>query len=149
MQMNGNAELVTIARHWKEWTDPRLVILVLNNGDLNLVTWEMRALAGDTRYAASQDLPTFPYARYAELIGLRGIRVDQPGDVAAAWDQAIAADRPVVLEMVVDPDVPPLPPHISLKQAKAFGMSLLRSAPELGVVKQTLADLFPSLAPKS
>ena len=78
MQMNGNAELLTIERYWKEWKDPRLVILVLHNNDLNQVTWEMRAMAGDTRYAASQDLPDFAYARYAELVGLRGIRVDQP-----------------------------------------------------------------------
>jgi len=146
MQMNGNAELVTIAKYWREWQDPRLIVLVLHNDDLNMVTWEMRAMAGDTRYRASQELPTFPYAAYAELIGLRGIRVDRPDQVAAAWETALAADRPVVIEAMVDPDVPPLPPHVTLKQAKAFGMSLLKGDPEGGgVITQALHQLLPGL----
>ncbi len=150
MQMNGNAELVTIAKYWREWSDPRLVIVVLHNNDLNQVTWEMRAMAGDTRYEASQELPEFPYARYAELTGLRGIRVDQPGAVGDAWDAALTADRPVVLEAIVDPDVPPLPPHITLKQAKAFGMSLLKVDPEEGgIIKQAISHLIPALGSKS
>jgi pyruvate dehydrogenase (quinone) len=119
---------------------------VLHNNDLNQVTWEMRAMAGDTRYEASQELPEFPYARYAELIGLRGIRVDKPTEVADAWLAALAADRPVVLEAIVDPDVPPLPPHITLKQAKAFGLSLLKMDPdEGGIIKQAIAHFVPGL----
>jgi pyruvate dehydrogenase (quinone) len=150
MQMNGNAELLTIAKYWKEWTDPRLIVVVLHNNDLNMVTWEMRAMAGDTRYEASQQLPDFPYAQYAELIGLRGIRVDRPGDVADAWQMALAAQRPVVLEAIVDPDVPPLPPHVTLKQAKAFGMSLLKMDPEEGgIIKQAVTHLIPSLGKKA
>jgi pyruvate dehydrogenase (quinone) len=146
MQMNGNAELVTIAKYWRDWQDPRLIVLVLHNDDLNMVTWEMRAMAGDTRYRASQELPTFPYAAYAELIGLRGIRIDRPDQVAAAWQTALTADRPVVIEAMVDPDVPPLPPHITLKQAKAFGMSLLKGDPESGgMIKQALHQLLPGL----
>ena len=146
MQMNGNAELVTIAKYWKEWRDPRLIVLALHNDDLNQVTWEMRAMAGDTRYEASQQLPSFPYARYAELIGLRGIRVDRPEEVAGAWDAALASDRPVVLEAMVDPNVPPLPPHISLKQAQSFGMSMLKMEPGEGsIIKQAVQQLFPSL----
>jgi pyruvate dehydrogenase (quinone) len=147
MQMNGNAELLTIKRYWERWADPRLVILVLHNNDLNQVTWEMRAMAGDTRYLASQELPDFAYAKYAELCGLRGIKVDHPNAIGAAWDEALASDRPCLLEAVVDPDVPPLPPHITLKQAKAFGLSLLKVDPEeIGVVKQALANLFPGRA---
>ena len=107
-------ELLTIKKYWKEWKDPRLIVLVLHNNDLNQVTWEMRAMAGDTRYAASQELPDFEYARFAELCGLRGIRVDRPERLAAAWDEALASPMPVVLEAIVDPDVPPLPPHITL-----------------------------------
>ncbi|HVY25720.1 MAG TPA: thiamine pyrophosphate-requiring protein [Polyangiaceae bacterium] len=150
MQMNGNAELVTIAKYWKEWRDPRLIVLVLHNDDLNMVTWEMRAMAGDTRYEASQQLPDFPYARYAELLGLRGIYVDAPEQVADAWDAALSADRPVVLEARTDPNVPPLPPHVSLKQAKAFGMSLLKGDPEEGgIIRQAVSHLFPSLGKKS
>jgi pyruvate dehydrogenase (quinone) len=150
MQMNGNAELLTIAKYWKEWSDPRLIVVVLHNNDLNMVTWEMRAMAGDTRYEASQQLPDFPYAQYAELIGLRGIRVDRPGDVADAWQMALAAQRPVVLEAIVDPDVPPLPPHVTLKQAKAFGMSLLKMDPEEGgIIKQAVTHLIPGLGKKA
>jgi pyruvate dehydrogenase (quinone) len=149
MQMNGNAELLTIKHYWKRWKDPRLVVLVLHNNDLNQVTWEMRAMAGDTRYAASQDLPDFEYAKYAELCGLRGIRVDRPDDLASAWDEALRSDRPCLLEAMVDPDVPPLPPHVTLDQAKAFGLSLLKGEPgEGGIIKQALSNMFPRLAGK-
>ena len=110
MQMNGIAELVTVADLWRGWADPRFVVLVLDNGDLAEVTWEQREMEGDPRFRDSQRLPAFPYAQYAELLGLRGIRVDSPADVGAAWDEALAADRPVVLQAVVDPDVPLLPP---------------------------------------
>jgi pyruvate dehydrogenase (quinone) len=146
MQMNGNAELVTIAKYHRRWRDPRFVVLVLHNDDLNQVTWEMRAMEGDTEYAASQELPSFPFADYAELLGLRGIRVDRPEDIAPAWDRALGADRPVVLEVMTDPDVPPLPPHITLKQAKAFGMTLLKGdAHEAGILKQAVQHVFPKL----
>ena len=90
MQMNGNAELVTIAKYWERWSDPRLIVLVLNNRDLNQVTWEQRAMSGDPKFEGSQSLPDFPYASYAEMIGLRGIRVDDPGRVGSAWDDALA-----------------------------------------------------------
>jgi pyruvate dehydrogenase (quinone) len=146
MQMNGMNELLTIKRYWKEWKDPRLVIMVLHNNDLNQVTWEMRAMAGDTRYAASQDLPDFEYARYADLCGLQGIKVDDPSQIAGAWEAAFRADRPVLLEAVVDPDVPPLPPHITLKQMQSFGMSLLKGeVGEGGLIKQAFEQMFPSV----
>ena len=149
MQMNGNAELLTIAKYWREWTDPRLVILVLHNNDLNQVTWEMRAMEGDPAYPASQDLPSFPYADYAELVGLRGIRVDTPDALAGAWDHAWTSDRPVVLEAITDPDVPPLPPHITLKEARSFGMALLKGDPrEGGILKQALGHMFPGIGGK-
>ncbi len=149
MQMNGNAELLTIAKYWKEWNDPRLIVMVLHNNDLNQVTWEMRAMEGDTAYKASQELPNFPYADYAELIGLRGIRVEDPELVGAAWERAIAADRPVVLEVITDPEVPPLPPHITLKQAQAFGMSLLKGdVKEEGILKRAIGQMFPRVGEK-
>lgn len=110
MQMNGIAELVTVASRWRDWADPRFVVLVLNNRDLAEVTWEQRETEGDPRYDVSQSLPDFPYAGYADLLGLTGIRVERPEDVESAWDRALSADRPVVLEAVVDPDVPLLPP---------------------------------------
>jgi pyruvate dehydrogenase (quinone) len=147
MQMNGLAELITAAHYWRRWSDPRLIVLVLNNRDLNEVTWEQRAMSGDPRFAASQDLPDFPYARYAELIGFKGIRIDSPDAVGPAWDEALAADRPVLLEAVTDPNVPPLPPHISLEQAKALASALTGGDPEArGVVRETLrqrlAEIF-------
>jgi pyruvate dehydrogenase (quinone) len=110
MQMNGIAELVTVASRWRDWADPRFVVLVLNNRDLAEVTWEQRETEGDPRYDVSQSLPDFPYAEYAELLGLAGIRITHGQEVDGAWERALAADRPVVLEAVVDPDVPLLPP---------------------------------------
>jgi pyruvate dehydrogenase (quinone) len=148
MQMNGLAELLTITKYWKEWASPKLIVTVLHNNDLNQVTWEMRAMAGDTRYAASQDLPDFDYARFAQSIGLRGIRIERPEDVARAWDEALASTVPVVIDAVVDPDVPPLPPHITLDQMQSFGMSLLKGDRGTGVIKQAIENLFPKLAPK-
>jgi pyruvate dehydrogenase (quinone) len=126
MQMNGLNELITIAKYWQRWTDPRLVVLVLNNRDLNMVTWEQRALEGDPKFEASQDIPDFPYARYAELLGLKGVRVDAPEEIGAAWDEVLSADRPAVLEAVTDPEVPPLPPHISFEQARNFMLAIAR-----------------------
>jgi pyruvate dehydrogenase (quinone) len=148
MQMNGINGLITASRYWHEWTDPRLVVLVLNNGDLNQVTWEQRALAGDPRFPGSQSLPDFPYARYAEDIGLLGIRVDRPEDIGPAWDRVLSADRPAVLEAVTDPNVPPLPPHISLEQAKHFASSVMAGdADALGFIKQTIKDAAESYLP--
>jgi pyruvate dehydrogenase (quinone) len=149
MQMNGMAELLTIKRYWKEWADPRLVVLVLNNGDLNQVTWEMRAMEGDTRYEASQDLPPMNFAAFADLLGLRGVRVERPEEIAGALDIAFTSDRPVVVDAVVDPNVPPLPPHITLEQSKAFLLSVLKKDPERGgFMKQAIEHMFPALAPK-
>ncbi len=148
MQMNGNGELVTVAKYWREWQDPRFVVLVLNNRDLNQVTWEMRAMEGNPKYAASQDLPDFPYAAYAESLGLRGLRVDRPEQVGTAWDEALRADRPVVLEACTDPDVPPLPPHLTLEQAKALASSALKGDPDrAGFLKQSMKELVSSVFP--
>ncbi|MGH8112219.1 MAG: thiamine pyrophosphate-requiring protein [Rhodanobacteraceae bacterium] len=150
MQMNGNAELITIGDYWKEWQDPRLVIMVLNNRDLNQVTWEERAMEGDPRYDAAQHVPDFPYARYAELIGLKGIMVNKPEQIGAAWDEALAADRPCLIEAITDPEVPPLPPHITLKQAKALAESILKGDSDVpgmlrGSTRETWATLFPGI----
>lgn len=120
MQMNGNAELVTLQQYWKRFSNPTFIVMVLNNGDLNQVTWEQRALAGDPKFAPAQDVLDFPYARYGELLGFKGLRIHRPDEIADAWQQAFEADRPVVLEFVTDPSVPPLPPHISFEQARAF-----------------------------
>jgi pyruvate dehydrogenase (quinone) len=146
MQMLGLNDLITISKYWQQWSDPRLIVLVLNNGDLNMVTWEMRVMAGNPEYEASQSVPPFPYARYAELLGLKGIRVDAPEAVGSAWDEALAAKQPVVLEAVTDPDVPPLPPHISLEQAKRYTSALLKGDPdEAGIIRQTFRELVGTL----
>jgi pyruvate dehydrogenase (quinone) len=129
MQMNGMAELITVAKYHHEWPDQRLIFMVLNNGDLNQVTWEQRVMNGDPKFEGSQSLPVVDYARFAELIGLGGIRVEDPADVGPAWERALAADRPTVLDVVTDPEVPPLPPHITLEQAKAFASAVLGGDP--------------------
>ncbi|MDB4935869.1 MAG: poxB [Labilithrix sp.] len=149
MQMNGMAELLTVKRYWREWSDPRLIVMVLTNEDLNMVTWEMRAMEGDPRYVASQQLPSMNYAAFAELIGLRGIRVETPDAIARAWDEALSADRPVVLDVLVDPDVPPLPPHITLEQSKAFLMSVKNDPERGGFVRRAFEQMFPSLTGKT
>ena len=149
MQMNGINELITAAKYWDRWADPRLIVLVLNNRDLSFVTWEQRASEGDRRYDASQGVPDFPYARYAEMLGLKGIRVDDPDDVGAAWDEALAADRPVVYEAIVDPEVPPLPPHISFDQAKAMTRALLRGDPAAGeIIRHSFKEKVEELVPR-
>lgn len=149
MQMNGMAELITIAKYRERWVDQRLVVMVLNNRDLNQVTWEQRVLQGDPRYEASQDIPDFPYARFAEMIGLAGIRVDDPDRVGEAWDEALSAGRPAVLEAVTDPDVPPLPPHITLEQARHFAESVVRGDPERrGMVRESLRQMVAGLLPE-
>jgi pyruvate dehydrogenase (quinone) len=148
MQMNGLNGLITIAKYWKRWSDPRLVVMVLNNHDLNQVTWEQRVMEGDPKFEPSQDVPDFPYASFAELIGLRGIAVSRPEQVATAWEQAFAADRPVVLDVLVDPNVPPLPPHITMKQAKEYVRALLKRDPDaIEIVKASAKEVWASLVP--
>ena len=150
MQMNGNLELITISKYWKEWADPRLVVLVLNNRDLNQVTWEMRAFMGEPKYEPSQDLPDFPYARYAEALGLGGIKVERPEEIAAAWDEAFAADRPVVIEAVTDPSVPPLPPHISFEHATAYMKAILKGDPDAwATIRASFRDMVENFLPHS
>jgi len=148
MQMNGINELITIADYWEQWSDPRLIVLVLNNGDLNQVTWEQRAQEGDPKFVSAQRVRDFPYAQYAELLGLKGIRVDTPEAVGPAWDEALAADRPVVYEAITDPEVPPLPPHITLEHAKALTSTLLKGDPNArGIVRQTFRDKIEEFLP--
>ncbi len=148
LQMNGMNELITVAKYWQKWSDPRFVVLALNNRDLNQVTWEMRAQAGDPKFEASQDIPDFRYSKYAEQLGFKGIFVDRPDQLAQAWADAFAADRPVVLEAFTDPDVPPLPPHITLKQAQAFASTLIKGDPsEWRIIKETAKELVADLMP--
>jgi pyruvate dehydrogenase (quinone) len=129
MQMLGINALIDVAKYWHRWSDPRLIVLVLNNQDLNQVTWEQRVLAGDPKLQASQNLPDFPFARYAEMLGFKGIRVDNPDDVAPAWEEALGADRPVVYEAITDPEVPPLPPHIRFEQATSLAQAMAKGEP--------------------
>ena len=129
MQMIGNNALIDVMKYWERWSDPRLIVLVLNNQDLNQVTWEQRVLAGDTKLEVSQNIPDFPFARYAEMLGFRGIRVDSPDDVAGAWEEALRSERPVVYEAMTDPEIPPLPPHIRFEQAKSMAEALAKGDP--------------------
>jgi pyruvate dehydrogenase (quinone) len=126
MQMNGLAELITVKHYWREWADPRLIIAVLHNDDLNQVTWEMRAMEGAPKFAESQTLPDVDYAAFAASLGLLGINVDKPEDVGPAWDQALAADRPTLLDVRVDPSIPPIPPHATFEQAKDAAKAILK-----------------------
>jgi pyruvate dehydrogenase (quinone) len=147
MQMLGNNELVTISSRYQQWADPRLVIVVLNNGDLNMVTWEQRVMAGMPKFEVSQDLPKFPYARYAQMLGLGGIEVDQPDALGAAFDQAFAMDRPVIVEVHTDPEVPPLPPHISWDEGNKLMASLIHGDPDRWrMIKQIAKQMWATVS---
>ena len=148
MQMNNMAELITVAKYWRRWSDHRWIVCVFNNEDLNQVTWEQRVMEGDPKFNASQQIPNVPYHRFAELIGLKGIYVDRPEVMGAAWDEALAADRPVVLEVKTDPEVPPLPPHITFEEAKHLTEALVKGDPrEDSVIRGAAKQVFASLLP--
>jgi pyruvate dehydrogenase (quinone) len=138
-QMLGMNEMLTVKRYMDRWLDKRLVFCVFNNQDLNQVTWEQRVMEGDPKYMGSQWLPEFEYAKYAELVGLKGIYCDDGSRMRSAWEEALAADVPVVLEVKTDPEIPPLPPHITLEQAKEMSMAMAKGDPELlGVMRKSL-----------
>lgn len=147
MQMNNMAELITVAKYWRTWSDPTFIVCVLNNEDLNQVTWEQRVMEGNPKFEATQALPNVPYHKFAELIGLKGLYVDDPTALGPAWDEALAAHMPVVLEVKTDPEVPPLPPHITLDQARSFTQMFFKGDPNQsqvakGTAKQLFAKIF-------
>jgi pyruvate dehydrogenase (quinone) len=147
-QMNGMNELLTVAKYRDRWPDQRLVFCVFNNQDLNQVTWEQRVLSGDPKYEGSQTIPDFHAARYAELVGLRGIKVSDPDDIGAAWDDALSAGTPTLIEVVVDPEVAPLPPHITFEQAKEMARAMLKGDPDgMGVMTKALRGKLQEFLP--
>jgi len=148
MQMNNMAELITVAKYWRQWLDHRWICCVFNNEDLNQVTWEQRVMNGDPKFDASQRIPNVPYHQFAELIGLHGIYVDQPEALGPAWEAALACDKPVVLNVKTDPEVPPLPPHITFDEAVKLSKTLIKGDPEeggviLGAARQLVGALLP------
>ncbi|MEJ2055113.1 MAG: thiamine pyrophosphate-dependent enzyme, partial [Calditrichaceae bacterium] len=141
MQMNGNSGLITISKYWENWKDPRLIVLVLNNQDLNLVTWEQRVMEGDPKFEASQNLPDFHFAEYAKILGLKGLKIRNPELIGQSWDELLNLNSPSVLEVVTDPEVPPLPPHISFDQVVKYARSLISGDPDRGrMIIQTIKD---------
>ncbi|HTW38169.1 MAG TPA: thiamine pyrophosphate-dependent enzyme, partial [Steroidobacteraceae bacterium] len=127
----------------RRWSDPRLIVMVLNNRDLNQVTWEERVLSGDPKFEASQDLPDVRYSAFAELLGLKGIFVDKPEQVGGAWDAALSAEKPTVIEVLADANVPPLPPHVTFKQARAYTTAIMKGDPDAAaIVRNTLKQVF-------
>jgi pyruvate dehydrogenase (quinone) len=150
MQMNGLAELITIKHYWQEWTDPRLIVAVLHNDDLNQVTWEMRAMEGAPKFAESQTLPSVDYASWAASLGLQAIAVDKPDDIGPAWDRALAADRPTLLDVRCDPNVPPIPPHATLEQMRDAGRAILDGDEDRwGIVKEGIKTKVQEFLPHS
>jgi pyruvate dehydrogenase (quinone) len=150
MQMNGLAELITVKHYWAEWTDPRLIIAILHNDDLNQVTWEMRAMEGAPKFTESQVLPDVDYAGFAASLGLQAIHVDKPDEIGPAWDRALAADRPTVLDVRCDPNVPPIPPHATFEQAKDTAKALLHGDEDRwGVIKEGVKTKVQEFLPHS
>ena len=148
MQMNGMAELITIAKYWPQWTDPRLIIAVLHNNDLNQVTWEMRAMENSPKFEASQSLPDVDYAGFARSLGLHGENIDDAAELGGAWDRALAADRPTVLDVRCDPDVPPIPPHATFDQAKSLAKAVVGGDEDAsGFIKQGIKQKVQQYLP--
>ncbi|MFE9768830.1 thiamine pyrophosphate-requiring protein [Streptomyces sp. NPDC005808] len=148
MQMNGMAELITAAKYWPEWEDPRLIVAVLNNQDLNQVTWEMRAMSGAPQFLPSQAIPDVPYADFARSIGLGGVRVEKPGEVEDAWQRALGADRPFVIDFLTDPAVPPIPPHADLDQIEAAASAVIKGdSDRSGMIRQGLKAKVQEMLP--
>ncbi len=148
MQMLGNNGLITISKYWKKWSDPRIMILVLNNKDLNQVTWEQRVMEGDPKFEASQELIDFPYATYAQMLGMEGIKIEKTEDIAEGLSRAMSARRPVLVEVVTDPSVAPLPPHISFKQAQGFMSFITKGDPDTwDIIKDTYHQAIQSILP--
>jgi pyruvate dehydrogenase (quinone) len=139
MQMSGINSLIDVASSYERWQNRQLIVCVLNNRDLNQVTWEQRVMEGDPKFQASQDIPDFAYDTYAQSLGLIGLRMEKPEDVGRVWDEALAAERPVVINAYTDPEVPPLPPHISFEQASKFAASLMKGDPNAAaMVKESM-----------
>jgi pyruvate dehydrogenase (quinone) len=150
MQMNGLAELLTVKHYWRQWTDPRLVVAVLHNNDLNQVTWEMRAMEGAPKFEESQTLPDADYAGWAASLGLAAETITDPELLGPAWDRALTADRPTVLDVHCDPDIPPIPPHATFEQMKDAALSLLKGdANRWGVLKEGLKTKAQEILPGS
>jgi pyruvate dehydrogenase (quinone) len=148
MQMNNMAELITVAKYWRRWENKTWILGVFNNEDLNQVTWEQRVMEGDPKFVASQELPNVPYHKFARLLGFEGIYVDDPEDIGAAWEQALGANVPVVIEFKTDPEVPPLPPHVSLEQMRNFTSMLIKGDEREGaILANTARQLFSSVLP--
>lgn len=140
MQMNGINGLITVARHWQAWQDKTFVVLVLNNRDLNFVTWEQRGMQGEPKYEDSQQLPDFSYAAFAQMLGLDGERVEDPDQLGAVWERALTAGKPFVLEVLADPNIPPFPPHIVDKQAEQYKEAIAKGDAEGGDVQRGMAQ---------
>jgi pyruvate dehydrogenase (quinone) len=148
MQMNGMAELITVKKYWHEWEDPRLIVAILHNNDLNQVTWEMRAMAAAPKFAESQNLPDVDFAAFAAGLGLNAMAIKDPDELADAWRDALSADRPTVLDVYTDPDMPPIPPHATWDQFKSATTAVLSGDEDrVGFVKVGLKTKAQELLP--
>ena len=150
MQMNGMAELITVAHYWSQWEDPRLIVAILHNNDLNQVTWEMRAMSGSPKFAESQTLPEVDFAAFARSLGLDGVNIDDSDEIGPAWETALHARRPTVLDIRCDPDVPPIPPHATFEQVKSVAGAILHGDEDAwGMVKQGVKQKAQQYLPGS
>ncbi|MFF5179955.1 thiamine pyrophosphate-requiring protein [Micromonospora sp. NPDC000316] len=149
MQMNGVNELITVAKYWRGWADPRFVVLVLNNRDLAFVSWEQRSSEGTPMFPDSQQLPDIGYHQWAQVLGLHGELVDDPAQVPGVWDRALAADRPVVINALVDPAELMLPPHFTTEQARKTAAAVLRGDTDwAGIIRRGLPSTISTYRPR-
>ncbi len=142
MQMLGLNALITLSKYRDRWADPRFIIAVLNNGDLNMVSWELRAMGGTPKLPATQDVPDFDYAAYGRMVGCLGLRIDGPADVVPVLDEALAARQPVVIDVRADPNVVALPPHATLEQTRNFFAAMAKGDVDRRAILGQLFDQF-------
>jgi pyruvate dehydrogenase (quinone) len=143
MQMNGLNELITVARYWRTWSNPRFIVLVMNNRDLNMVSWEQRIIEGNPKFPESQDVPDISYTAFAKSLGFDTFLIDKPAAAAPAWDASFACDRPVLIEAVVDPNIPPLPPHVTSKQLLKYFKAIASGDPDASdIVRESIKQIF-------
>jgi pyruvate dehydrogenase (quinone)/pyruvate oxidase len=114
-------------------------IVIIKNNTLGMIKWEQMVFLGNPEFGV--DLQPIDFAAFARACGATGFTIDDPARCGAVLDEALATAGPVVIEAVVDPFEPPMPPKITTEQALMFARSLLRGEPNREKIALTvLAD---------
>jgi pyruvate dehydrogenase (quinone) len=114
-------------------------IVIVKNNTLGMIKWEQMVFLGNPEYGC--ELQPIDFAMFARACGATGFTIEDPATCGAILDQALAVPGPAVVEAVVDPFVPPMPPKITVDQATKFGEALLKGTPNRDkIVLTVLSD---------